>query len=637
MENVSSKSYRPDIDGLRAVAVLPVLLFHAKLCCPGGFVGVDIFFVISGFLISTLILRELRDGTFSLVGFWERRIRRILPALAVVVLITLVAGWFLYLPANFECLGKSVIAQATLLSNVYFYRQGLLGGGYFATTWFARPLMHTWSLAVEEQFYVLFPLFLIIPRRYRKLSLGTTLGGIAIASFALSVVGSYLWPSATFYLLPTRAWELLLGALLALTGGRRPASEAVKETTGWLGVSLIGYAVFFYGEDTRFPGLAAVPPCLGAALIIFSSESKPSLVGRLLSCKPVVFVGLISYSLYLWHWPVLEFSRYPYSFYRSWHRLALLAMSTALAILSWKYVETPFRKRRVFQGRRQIFAFAGSSIAIFLIFGFLVLHGQGIPSRFSARALSYIETRSHNPSWNNISLQEAQAGQFVELGSKEGNQPIDILIWGDSHAMAVTPAIDELCRRFSCRGMQATYVSTAPVLDYVSTGPYSLKEKSPAFNKAVFNFISQRHVKNVIIAAYWSWYPKSDSFKTGLLSTVRTVMNLGTRVYVLKDVPTQANDLANLTALAALHDYSLEALGVTPDKHRLANDDFATVFDQISQMGATVLDPADYFLNHSGLYGVVRNDQILYWDSHHLTVEGSKLLVPLFEPILHSK
>lgn len=638
-----SYQYRPDIDGLRALAVLPVLLFHAKLGCSGGFVGVDIFFVISGFLISSLILKEQGDGTFSLITFWERRIRRILPALAVVVLATLVAGWFLFLPEDFEMLGKSVIAQATLLSNVFFYRQGLVGGGYFAPTADTKTLLHTWSLAVEEQFYLLFPLLLIFLARYRSLSLTKIITCVAVGSFALSVVGSYSYPPATFYLLPTRAWELLIGALLAIMRGRLAADRLTRETTGWIGIILISYAIFFYDRETRFPGLAAIPPCLGAALIIFSSETKLSFVGRIIALKPVVSIGLISYSLYLWHWPMLVFSKY-YSEHldiakheqSAGLRAALLVASAGLAILSWKYIETPFRKRWILKKRPQIFGLAGVSMTTLLISGFFVFHGHGIPTRFSGKAYSYVKTRNHRAFLNDISLEQAIAGQFVELGSGETKNPINILIWGDSHAMSVTPVLDKLCRRFSWRGIEATHSATAPILGYVNTDKFGLMDKTPAFANAVLDFIAKKHVKNVVIAGVWNSYLTSDSAKTQILATVRAIMNTGARVYFLKDVPMQDHDLARLTAVAVLHHSDLEQVGVTREQYQMANRDLNKTFEQISQMGAIVLDPTDYFLNSKGLYGVVKNGQILYCDYHHLTVEGAELLSLLFEPIFHT-
>jgi peptidoglycan/LPS O-acetylase OafA/YrhL len=643
MLKTNSENYRPDIDGLRALAVLPVLLFHAKLGCPGGFVGVDVFFVISGYLISSLILKEQRDGTFSLVNFWERRIRRILPALAVVVLASLIAGWILFLPEDLDLLGRSVVAQAALISNVFFYRQGLMGGGYFAPASDTRTLLHTWSLAVEEQFYLLFPLLLIFLARHRRPSPAKTLSCLAVASFALSVAGSYLYPLATFYLLPSRAWELLTGALLAVMHGRLPAGRRTRETTGWAGLILIGYAVCFYDHDTRFPGLAAIPPCLGAALVIFSSETNLSFAGRMLALKPVVFIGLISYSLYLWHWPVLVFSGYFFKYLSMTEyapgaglRATLLLASAGLAILSWKYIETPFRKRWIFQKRPHIFGFAGASLAILLILGLFIFHAQGVPSRFTGKTYSYVKTRNHQAFRNEISLEQAIAGHFIELGSGETNRPINILIWGDSHAMAVTPVIDELCRRYSWRGIQATHSATAPILGYANDDKFSLLDKTPVFASAVLDFIAKNHVKNVILVGIWSSYLTSDLSKTQILATARAITNTGAKLYVLKDVPMQDHDLPRLIAVAALHNIDLDQVGVVREQYQIENRELNQTFAQISEGGATVLDPAGYFLNSKGLYGVVKNNQILYCDYHHLTVEGAELLAPLFEPIFHT-
>jgi peptidoglycan/LPS O-acetylase OafA/YrhL len=281
--------YRPDIDGLRALAILPVMLFHAEFGCPGGFVGVDVFFVISGFLITSLILEEIHNDAFSLAMFWERRIRRILPALFVVVFATLIAACFLYFPDDFKLVGQSVLAQALLLSNVFFWRQT----GYFADGVDTLPLLHTWSLAVEEQFYVLFPLLLIYLGRHKRFSIARTILWVGFGSFALSVVGTYSRPTATFYLLPTRAWELMVGAFLAAVPGRHVTKSWLNEMAAWSGLCLILFPIFYYTPDTRFPGLAAVPPCLGTALIIFSGGAKPTLISRVLALKPVAFIGLI--------------------------------------------------------------------------------------------------------------------------------------------------------------------------------------------------------------------------------------------------------------------------------------------------------------------------------------------------------
>ncbi len=346
---------------------------------------------------------------------------------------------------------------------------------------------------------------------------------------------------------------------------------------------------------------------------------------------------MISYSLYLWHWPLLVFSKYPFN-YEGWKfRAAMLVASVVLAILSWRFVETPFRKRRIMQQRPQIFGFAGVSMAALVILGFLVVQSQGVPLRFSGKNLSYVTTRSHIAFRNSVALDQAVAGKFVEFGSPDTNQPIKLLIWGDSHGMVITSVLDELCRQYGWRGIEATHHSTAPILGFISRGQYALNDDSPAFARAVTNFIAQRHIKNVIICAKWNGYAKTEEFKNDLLQTIRTLLKMGTSVYVLKDVPEHDTDLPALTALAALHDVSLEPLAITREKHTKANRYLAATFDQIPQMGATILDPAGYFLNHDGLYDVVKNDQILYWDGNHLTVEGAALLTPLFEPIFKNE
>ncbi len=266
-------AYRPDIDGLRAVAVLGVVFFHAGLGFPGGYVGVDVFFVISGFLITSLILKELRQGTFSLLNFWERRARRILPALTVVVAAIIAAGWFCLMPADYEVLGKQVIALIGFSSNIKFWRET----GYFDTASETKPLLHTWSLSLEEQFYLLIPLLLAVLFRLRKSHwiVPTLLLG-AFVSFGLSVYGSFRAPDATFFLLPTRAWELAAGSLLAFV---QPIPQARLRTLfAWLGLAAILVPFCFYPPGIRFPGLTALPPVAGAALLIWSG--LPSAICR---------------------------------------------------------------------------------------------------------------------------------------------------------------------------------------------------------------------------------------------------------------------------------------------------------------------------------------------------------------------
>ncbi len=634
--STSSFKYRPDVDGLRALAVLPVLLFHAHLGCTGGFVGVDVFFVISGFVISSLILKEVAAGTFSMVNFWERRIRRIMPALSVVVVAVLTAGWLFDLPEDFQTLAKSVMAQALMAANFFFWK----GGNYFDPGVETKPLLHTWSLAVEEQFYLLFPLLLTLVIRVRPATWRRWILGGAVVSLILSIVWSYSSHNqrVAFYLLPARAWELLIGALLAIYSGRFSASRPVGETCGFAGLGLIAWSVLFYDESTRFPGLAALAPCLGAAMIIASSETRTSIVGRLLSFKPLVFIGLVSYPLYLWHWPLLVFSKYLFAYELSAGiRILLLLASLLLAVLSWKFFEMPFRHRRWLGARRQIFAFAAIVTVVFCAFSYLIDAAKGIPSRFSARVLAYAAMGDQNDGfWDDISAERTLSGHFTDLGPTQSDKPVSLMVWGDSHAKAIAPAVDTLCKEFSQHGILVAHAGTAPVLNYVSTHRVSLLEKSPAVAASVVALVAKQQIKNVIIVARWDLYPASAEFKDDLIQTVRAIMNSGAQVYVLKTVPIPGFDVPRLAAITALRGGDFESMGITKAQHQQSRAPLEQTFEQLAQMGATVLDPAEYFLNSRGIYGAMRNDDVLYFDTDHLTEEGAALLKPLFKPLFQA-
>ena len=298
--------YRSDIDGLRALAVVPVVLGHAHVTgFAGGFVGVDVFFVISGFLITTILATEAREGSFSLTRFYERRARRLFPALFAVLIFCAAAAWTRFPAEDLEAFGRSLLATIFFGSNMLFWSET----GYFDIAAEQRPLLHTWSLAVEEQFYLLFPLAVWWTTRRMGGRYAAWLWPAMGASFVLSVVWVPTHPSSAFYLVPARAWELLMGSALAL--GLVPAlrQQSHRETCSALGTLFIAMSVVLYDANTPFPGSNAVLPCLGAALVIHAGHSGTTAVGRLLGTKPVVFVGLISYSLYLWHWPLLVFAR----------------------------------------------------------------------------------------------------------------------------------------------------------------------------------------------------------------------------------------------------------------------------------------------------------------------------------------
>ncbi len=378
--------YRTEIDGLRALAVLPVILYHAGFSgFSGGFVGVDVFFVISGYLITSIIFTELQAGSFSLSGFYERRARRILPALFLVLACCLPVVWWLLLPHELVAFARSLLAVVLFVSNLLFWQET----DYFATDADLIPLLHTWSLAVEEQYYLFFPLLLLLCRACGKRGLMALLGLIALVSLAFSEWGWPTDPAANFYLIPTRAWELMLGALAALYLQQTPPQAGLALTARWvaellsaLGIFLILLAVFMFDTSVHFPGLYALVPTLGAVCIILFA-SPATLAGKLLSLPPLVWVGLISYSAYLWHQPLLAFARIQYFIEPDQSLLGGVALlSLLLAWLSWRFVEKPFRNKQAFS-RPQIFILSLLGSAAFAVIALILVMADGVPARFS--------------------------------------------------------------------------------------------------------------------------------------------------------------------------------------------------------------------------------------------------------------
>lgn len=632
----NSLKYRADVDGLRAVAVLPVLFFHADLGFTGGYVGVDVFFVISGFLITGLILRDLDAGKFSIVGFWERRIRRIMPALAVVVLASLIAGWFLLLPQGFKELGESAVAQTLLVSNIYFWIKSWIGVGYFTPDAEVKPLLHTWSLAVEEQFYLLFPFVLLALKRLGRNPIVPAILLLAGISFALSVWCSYRYSSANFYFLPTRAWELLIGSFLAAISYQcRISARWLTESLSWGGVLAILCAVFFYDRETRFPGVTAILPCVGAALVIWTNGHTLTSVGKLLALRPVVFIGLISYSLYLWHWPVLVFAKY-------WaivplaqsQRLLLLLASLILAVISWRFVETPFRQRVILKTRSRIFAFAGVTTMIVLFAGMAIFILRGVPSRLPAVALRYADGESDRGAYIiNVGLKEALAGEFVELGTADEQQHIDVIIWGDSHAMAAMPVFDALCKEHEFRGVAAIHSATAPLLDYVSEKS-SLKIKCILYNRAVVDFIHRKRVRNVVFVANWGGYPDVLQLRRSLFVTLHALHGSGAKVWILRQVPKQLWNVPRVLGSVAWRGGNPEEFGLPLSVYFEQCGVQDLIFEALTKEfeNLTILDPTEVFVS-GGICRVADGGRALYWDEGHLTVNGAMRLRPLVEPI----
>lgn len=387
-------NYRREIDGLRALAVLPVILFHAGFeTFSGGFVGVDVFFVISGYLITTVILAELELGKFSIINFYERRARRILPALFLVMLICIPFAWNWFFTNQLRDFSKSLVAVSVFASNILFWRET----GYFDTAAELKPLLHTWSLAVEEQYYVIFPFFLMLFWKLGKRWILITLGLLFILSLSVAQWAAYAKPDVAFYFLPTRGWELLIGAFAAVylsQGNREEFSKGLSEFAGWLGVGLILYAIFAYSKATPFPGFYALIPTIGAVLIILFATIHTT-VGRFVGNKAFVRIGLISYSAYLWHQPLLAFAKYRgYSEVDHFSAVFIILVTFALAFFSWLYVENPIRNRRILVTRSSFFATSALTLLFFICVGFYGYKVNYLGKRSTPKFLQEYESKS---------------------------------------------------------------------------------------------------------------------------------------------------------------------------------------------------------------------------------------------------
>ncbi len=432
-------NYRPEIDGLRALAVVPVILFHAGFPqFSGGYIGVDVFFVISGYLITTILITELQSGQFSLVRFYERRARRILPALFLVVAVSLFAGWFILFPADLEQLAMSVVAVATFLSNFFFWSES----GYFDTSTELKPLLHTWSLAVEEQYYIFFPILLAALWRFGNRVLISVL--VSVLALSLSVVlfdlGAISEKEAAFYLLPGRAWELMIGALISVLYVRnnfKSVSPAVAGSLSALGMSFILYAVFFFDENTPFPSHYTLIPTIGTALIILF-EKPNTWSFRLLSNPICIGVGLVSYSAYLWHQPLFAYTRY-LSLEEPSHLLmaGLSALTFLLAYLSFRFVETPFRIGSRFS-RSQIFKYSGAMGSVLVTMSLFVSWNDGAPHRFDKRHIAVFEQFVDPSVYVNELFNSHRLAEFNHEDTRH-----KLLILGDSFAQDVTNAVGE--------------------------------------------------------------------------------------------------------------------------------------------------------------------------------------------------
>jgi len=619
---IAHTRYRSDIDGLRAVAVLSVLAYHVGFAwIPGGYVGVDIFFVISGYLISAIIQNEISSGRFSLTGFYARRICRIVPALVTMALVvSLVACLYLF-PFDLEGYARSLVATALSVSNFYFWSVT----GYFGMDASTQPLIHTWSLAVEEQFYILLPLFLLVAHRmfpaFRKRGIILVFG----ASLGLSCYLVFTHPSAAFYLIPTRAWELLVGTILSFPQLSTPIGRRWREALALTGASLIILASFGFSATTLFPGATALVPCVGAALIIRAGQTGRTVVGTMLSMRPCVFIGKISYSLYLWHWPIIVF-QHQYallvpnqsvtlgSHQFLFRNIVIVLVSLVMSILSWRFVEQPFRRGYTTRARSGILIYGAASVALLISFGGTILLEHGFRNRFSPEALrfaSYLDYRQEHFRLGQCFI--AQPSVAADFDSQhcleEHSGKRAYLLIGDSMAAQLWYGLSITLNGSDI--LQATAAGCRPLVEQAfGANPECTKVIDYAFD----TFLPTHSVHEVIMSG--SWNPGD---LPRLARTLALLKEHGIRVLVLGPPIRYTSALPFLLARSVVrNDPQL------PDRELLQQSVLdAEVAHVAAAYGASYVSMYGLLCSHGICLKTLPSGEPLEFDDAHFTREGS--------------
>jgi peptidoglycan/LPS O-acetylase OafA/YrhL len=648
---------RRDIDGLRALAVIPVVLFHYGLNgFSGGFVGVDVFFVISGYLITSIICREIEAGRFSLYDFWARRARRILPALSVVMAAALVVGWLLLPPNDYAHLGREIRYQAMFISNILFMRQD----GYFDPASELKPLLHTWSLAVEEQYYVIFPLLMVLITRYLR-HWRWALFGLLLLSFGLNIWAINRQPDAAFFLLPMRAWELLCGAMLAVVPrSQRPQSKQALRPWVYQAVSAAGLlavvaAVGCFDRNTLFPGWAALLPVLGATAMIWANGQSSTWVGRLLSTRGLVGVGLISYSLYLWHWPVYVYANAAsVDGVQRFEAVTWIAVSVGLAYLSWRFIETPFREKGLIPGRKPVLITGALSMLVLAMAGQTVNWKDGVPDRLSGQAMRYASARDwHKGQMGCLMTRKSpDLNTVCHFGGAAADAAPRQFVWGDSHAAALMPAVQADAERYGIPVSLASLAGCPPILGD------GVRQQCRDFNQQTLALVQKEKVSDVVLAARWSLYLYGEEDGNMQFSLYRTdsrsdverhiaddvrmmvarLREAGVRVWLFKEVPLQRHGIIGRLSSLAMIGRSTTDVGRPLAEHQQRQHFIDALFAQLSAADAQVrvLDPAST-LCAEGLCRAEIDGASLYMDENHLSDLGGEHMRGLLAPVFLSE
>mgnify|MGYP005994676773 CR=1 FL=1 len=614
--------YRADIDGLRAVAVLLVVLFHAKFSAiGGGFIGVDVFFVISGFLISIIISKEVRENRFTFKSFYLRRIKRLAPALIVLLLLTTIPAYLFLFSDDFEIFGRSLIHAFLTTSNFFLWTNT---GGYFSPNTDLFPLLHTWSLAVEEQFYFVWPIIFIILHKITKDNYLTRLMFVLlIALIALSVHLAHSSPHSAYFLLPARAFELMMGAMLAVSYDKIPNTKrATNHVLSLVGLALIIIPAFIITKQSVFPGFNAFWPCLGTVLLIASgrNQEEPGIVNQIIAHKSFVSIGLISYSLYLWHWPIFSFTQYLGLELSGLLRLSAILLSFVLAYLSWKFVEQPIRHMNLpTLGSAMKKIMLPAFISLTVIYG--AIDGMnGFPHRFN-------ELEEFNKSTNFPSTVRKKCHDADLLGNIEQcwlgiqKEKIDGMLIGDSFANHSASFIHVLAKDAGLLIHDSTS-GGHPILTRIrEEGVY---DYPPAYADKRLEMALQ--YEHIILAANWDAYsePGTPNY-IRLLDTINNIVNQNKKVTLIFSLPMTTSENLHRLKLLKASDFVFFNEEADPIIRPTYKD--SQIVKDIKQRFPSInfIDLKDVMCDNNQC-DLVLNDVIVYRNNDHLNTIGAKLI-----------
>lgn len=606
--------YRTEVDGLRAIAVVPVILFHAGLeLLSGGFLGVDVFFVISGYLITAIIIEDLETKCFSLVKFYERRARRILPALFFVIVCCIPCAWAWMLPSNIKDFSQSLVAVSLFSSNFLFW----IESGYFASISEQKPLLHTWSLAVEEQFYLLFPMFLFLIWRFGRSGVFLTVVLVTVISLIICEWCWRNWPTANFYLAPTRAWELLAGSITAFVAQKHGVRK--NNFLSLLGLALVLYSFIAFNSSMPFPSIYSLVPVSGVVLLLLYA-GKETIAAKMLSTRLLTGIGLISYSAYLWHQPLFAFARLQSLEDPSFFLLMTLScLSLAFAFFTWKFIEQPFRGNEPFFSQNKILLSLAVSISIlFISAGFAGHFTDGFKTKFQSNIegdvgtddfFNYIDAKYKD--CESVSIRSGALYWRKILRCKqtrEGNP--DVILLGDSHA-------------------EHLYIGLAESMDkknvafYIQDGaPYVT---NPKFSTIFHELTKGNSVKTVVLTMHYnSRVNNSEELRLGFEETIRTLRSAGNKVVLVGDIPRfkvhpEHIKYGDMTRALKMSKMSVEQANAQREVYH-------GVLEQLSaDLGVKYVDLYPQICGTDSC-SMVSGNRLLYRDKHHLNILGSKLL-----------